>query len=95
MNPKKLIKSVHLAPFMLMPCKKDVCQECAVDHKTTEPHNQQSLFWQYRFYGEHGRWPTWHDAMAHCSQETKDIWIRELQKRGVNLPQESGQDPNT
>lgn len=47
------------------------CPMCAVKHDPEMPHNQQSLAYQYKFYDEHGRWPTWHDAMEHCSKEIK------------------------
>jgi hypothetical protein len=61
------------------------CPECAVKHDPEMPHNQQSLAYQYKFYDKHGRWPTWADAMAHCSAETKAYWIAELKKRGVEV----------
>jgi hypothetical protein len=47
------------------------------------PHNQQSMYYQYRFYGIHGRWPTWADAVAHCDDEMKAGWERELGARGM------------
>ena len=76
------INSVH---FKLMPCAKDVCQECAVDHDPRQPHNKQSLYYLYKFYGENGRWPTWKDAMAHCDKETQDRWKYELTARGADI----------
>lgn len=60
----------------LLPCKKGVCQECAVDHPSDQPHNAESLYYQYKFYAQHKRWPTWEDAMAHCTDEIKKI-VRE------------------
>ena len=71
--------------FSLMPCAPDVCQECATDHEPEMPHNQQSLYYQYKFYAEHGRWPTWADAMAHCSDKMKALWTAELTKLGVEV----------
>lgn len=71
-----------MAGMTLLPCKKDVCQECAVDHAPEEPHNQQSLYYQYKFYGEHGRWPTWKDAIAHCDESTQGMWESELKRMG-------------
>ena len=47
--------------------------------------NKNSLYYQYKFYGENGRWPTWKDAMAHCSGEIQSIWREELMKRGVRI----------
>lgn len=71
--------------MMLMPPPPDKCQQCATDHDPEMPHNQQSLYWQYWFYGKHGCWPTWSDAMAHCSNEMKAAWTKELKKHGVEV----------
>jgi hypothetical protein len=71
--------------LMLLPCKPDVCQECAVDHTPDLPHNNQSLYYQYHFYFKHGRWPTWKDAMAHCTDEMKAFWIEQLGKMGAEV----------
>ena len=64
----------------LLPPSPDVCQTCASDHEPEEPHNQRSLFYQYSFMAEHGRWPVWADALAHCSEEMREMWIVELRK---------------
>lgn len=60
----------------LLPPAADHCQQCAKKHDPALPHDQQSLFWQYWFYrsvkGE--RWPTWDDAMAHCTPEVREGW---------------------
>lgn len=69
----------------MLPCAPDVCQECAVDHTPDQPHNQQSLYYQYHFYAANHRWPTWADAMAHCSDETKRQWIEQLAKKGITV----------
>ena len=61
------------------------CPECAVAHEPEQPHNAQSLAYQYKFYDKHGRWPTWTDAMDHCSDEIKAQWIEALTERGVKL----------
>ena len=66
----------------LLPCAKDVCQECAVDHSPEEAHNAESLYYQYKFYGDHGRWPTWHDAISHCDAERQAMWKKELTRIG-------------
>lgn len=71
----------HLNPFTLLPPKKGVCQECAADHPEDNPHNRYSLYYQYHFYNEHGRWPTWEDAMAHCDDETKTKWSEALEAK--------------
>lgn len=60
----------------LLPPAPHLCQQCATDHDPALPHNQTSMFWQYWFYrsvkGE--RWPTWDDAMAHCTPEVQAQW---------------------
>lgn len=61
------------------------CPECAVKHDPSQPHNPQSLTYQYKFYDEHGRWPTWSDAMAHCSDEIKEVWVKALREHGVEV----------
>ncbi|HIV19452.1 MAG TPA: hypothetical protein IAC82_09155 [Candidatus Merdivicinus intestinigallinarum] len=61
------------------------CPMCAVKHDPQMPHNRDSLTYQYKFFDEYGRWPTWADAMAHCSAEVQKIWREELEKRGVKV----------
>lgn len=60
--------------MMLLPAAKNKCPICASDHKPDQPHNAQSLYYQYRFYGIRGRWPTWADAVAHCTPSLKAAW---------------------
>lgn len=79
--------------MQLLPCAKDVCQECAVDHVPEQPHNQQSLYYQYKFYGEHSHWPTWKDAVAHCDEQTRAAWEAELRKRGKWSEPEAVESP--
>lgn len=59
------------------------CPMCAVKHDPAMPHNQQSLAYQYKFYDLHGRFPTWADAMAHCSDEIKAQWREALAEHGI------------
>lgn len=70
--------SDHLSPWQLMKCKPGVCQECARDHPPELPHDQPSLYYQYRFYAREGRWPTWDDAAAHCTPEVRELWMKAL-----------------
>jgi len=60
-----------LGGFSLLPCAPGVCSECAADHPADQPHNRDSLYYQYKFYGQHGRWPTWIDAMEHCDEDMR------------------------
>ena len=76
--------------MMLLPPGDNVCQICAVDHEHDQPHNQQSLFYQYHFYSTHGRWPTWSDALAHCTPEMQREWktklIALMKEKGIDVP---------
>lgn len=71
--------------MILLPPSPHVCQSCAVEHSPDQPHNQQSIYWQYWFYSQYGRRPTWADAMAHCDAQVQSFWIEELKKRGVDV----------
>lgn len=71
--------------MLLMPPHPDTCQTCATDHDPAHPHNQQSLYYQYWFHGQHGRWPTWADAMAHCDDETREMWTTQLVAMGAAI----------
>ena len=74
-----------MGSLMLLPPAPDVCQECAVKHDPKMPHDQQSLYYQYAFYARHGRWPTWADAMDHCTEEVKSVWTEALKELGVEV----------
>jgi hypothetical protein len=82
METGKTTKS-GITDFKLMPPPKNVCQTCAVDHHPDQAHNAQSLYYQYAFYADHGRWPTWEDAVAHCPPEMKAMWEAHLRQLGV------------
>lgn len=69
--------------MLLLPPNADVCPVCAVDHPDDQPHNAQSLYYQYRFFATHGRWPTWADAVAHCTPELREAWETELRRRNA------------
>jgi hypothetical protein len=53
----------------LLPPAPGRCQVCAAIHGPGEPHNPESLYWQMAFHRQHGRWPTWEDAVAHLDPE--------------------------
>lgn len=71
--------------MMMMPARDGTCAECATKHEALDPHNQQSLFYQYKFFNEFGRWPTWWDAMSHCHNNIKRFWKEELLKKGIKV----------
>ena len=55
--------------------KEGQCPDCAVFHDPGQPHDAQSLYYQYTFYEDKGRWPTWKDALAHCAPEVQALWV--------------------
>lgn len=72
----------QLFPF---PEREGVCLECGRDHPEWAPHDRDTLQYQYRFFDEHGRWPSWEDAMAHCDEEVRAAWASELEARGIDV----------
>lgn len=71
--------------MFMMPAAPGKCEMCGSEHGPDLPHNAQSLFYAVRFNAEHGRAPTWLDAMEHCTPEMRDLWIGALIDRGVNV----------
>ena len=64
------------------------CPECGRKHEPEWPHNQQSLAYQYHFRAQHNRWPTWLDAMAHCTPDMQTRWKEALREKGVIIGDE-------
>ena len=64
------------------------CDMCGVVHDKAYPHDLHSLAYQYMFYDRNGRWPTWEDAIAHCSDNIKEIWTQVFKSMGGQLGQE-------
>lgn len=71
--------------MLLGKTKPGVCPECAVEHDPRLPHNRDSFTYQYKFYDTHGRWPTWVDAMEHCSEDIKQQTREILRDHGVEV----------
>ena len=69
----------------MMPPARHLCQKCAVAHGEMEAHNAQTLYYAFWFNQQHGRSPTWRDAIAHCPEETKAAWEKHLGKLGIDL----------
>ena len=76
------VEKTETVKFGILPPKAGYCSVCGTDHEPAMPHNAQLLYYQYAFYGEHGRWPTWADAVAHCAPETQAAWKAELTRLG-------------
>ena len=73
------------ATWTLLPPPFGVCSQCGRDHHPDEPHDAQSILYQYSFYAEHERWPSWADAMAHCDEALQELWRDALRKRGAEV----------
>jgi hypothetical protein len=68
----------------ILPPAQHLCQKCAVAHGEMEAHNAQSLYYAFWFNEQHGRSPTWRDAIAHCPDDIKEAWAKYLGKLGVD-----------
>jgi len=66
----------------LLPPRADACQVCARKHAPEMPHDAQSIFYQMDHLNKQGRYPTWADAIAHCSPEMQAEWKRILIREG-------------
>lgn len=75
----------------LLPPAEGKCAICAVDHPDGEPHDAQSLYYQYRFQALRGRWPTWADAIAHCHPDIRKFWEMALREKGYWSEPEDGE----
>jgi hypothetical protein len=82
------VKVVPFSAWTILP-PMDGCGECGHEHPPELPHNPHSLTYQYTFRlreaqaGRPERWPTWSDAMAHCTESMRQDWIQALSERGV------------
>ncbi len=67
----------RLIPLMgggsMLPAAPGLCVTCATKHDAIHPHNATSLFYQFRFANQHGRAPTWADAIAHLSEAMRVV----------------------
>lgn len=64
------------------------CPICATKHDPKEPHDRDSLYYKNWFRKRYKRFPTWADAMAHCSERTKKEWKKRLARRGIIVEEE-------
>lgn len=69
----------------LLPPSEGKCQCCAFEHPPTQPHNAQTLYYHVWFEAQHGRAPTWADAMSHCSEEVQQKWMSQFSKCGIDI----------
>lgn len=60
------------------------CPICGGSHLPDHPHSASKMAYQFRFQQQHGRLPTWEDAMAHCCPEYKDLMRNLLNAYRIN-----------
>ncbi len=74
----------------MVPPPPGACPECNTEHDPDDAHNVVSMHYHLGFKGRHGRWPTWEDAMAHCSPERQNAIRTALKALGLpNDPREA------
>lgn len=69
----------------LIPPVPGSCLACAGKHDPKEPHDKNSLYYQNGFYRKYKRFPSWDDAMSHCTDQCKQRFRKQLQMRGIIL----------
>lgn len=69
----------------ILPPQEGACRICGDVHNCRDPHNAGSLLYQHTFRKRNGRYPTWIDAMSHCSRRTKERWVDRLARKGIKL----------
>lgn len=84
-------KEIGFESMKIMPPRPGTCPECAVEHAPDMPHNKDSLYYQMKFRQKNGRFASWEDAMAHCSETMKAYWRQALAERGVDAAQVPGE----
>lgn len=57
--------------ILLIPPMPGNCKVCGAKHGTDDPHNLYSLYYIMRFRREHGREPTWEDAIKDLSADRR------------------------
>lgn len=79
--------------LMLLPPAPGTCPVCAHPHAASQPHNAESIYYQYRFKFLRGRWPTWADALAHCTPTARRLWERAIRDKDRWIPLPPGVEP--
>ena len=80
---REIILTYGCERIQILPPMRGTCPICAAMHEAELPHNRNSLYYRMKFRQQHGRFPTWEDAMAHCSEEMKAAWRDDLSRLGL------------
>jgi hypothetical protein len=73
-------------PLSAMLSKPPTCDYCGDAHWPDEGHDAGSLIYQRNFERDHGRRPTYRDAVAHCEGQNLTL--------GIALAKAYGHDPD-
>lgn len=92
MNEKNAAREIGIEEMQLLPPAPGKCPICAAKHAPELPHNKDSLYYQMRFRQQHGRFPDWKDAAAHCTDEVKKLFAEEYAKRGIYIDMGQGDE---
>lgn len=79
------VREFGIEHMRILPPGPGKCPICAADHPAEFSHNRDSLYYQMRFRQENGRFPTWKDAAAHCTEEIKRQWAAAYAERGIKI----------
>ena len=90
MDDDVVVREFGIERMILAPPVAGTCPECAVKHAPAMPHNAQSLYYRYKFRQKHGRFPTWSDAMAHCTEDVRKLFTEEMERNGVVVEDKPG-----
>lgn len=82
----------NMEVIKIMPPVPGTCRECATCHEPGMPHDRDSLYYQFRFFCKHGRFPTWMDAMAHCTGTIRARAAVALAKHDIEASTKGGDD---
>lgn len=61
------------------------CRICATAHRPEQPHDRDSLYYQNWFFKRYRHFPSWADAMAHCTEAVQAEFTATLAKRGIAI----------
>ncbi len=75
---------IEVKKLSIFPPAPNKCQQCAVEHDPEMPHDATSLYYGFWFTKNHGRSPTWNDAMDHCPENIKEAILGTLQQLNID-----------
>lgn len=61
------------------------CDTCGEYHLEYMPHEYGSFTYRQNFFNQHGRLPTYRDAMRHCPPEVRDLAVQAYEAFGLDV----------